>query len=71
MILKLNKKINDLIGEVNKYGSTKFSTCDHRNWDKDFYNHRNYIISKIKEKGYNITESVNWGVIDYNITLNL
>ena len=65
---KIDSKITELIEDVAKYGNAKFSTCDHYNWDREYYNHRNDIVAKLKSEGYSVASSVNWGVIDYVIT---
>ena len=69
---ELKNKLNEIAKTQMKYadmnGSTKLSTCDHRGWDKDVWNHRGAIIEKIRDSGYNISVSVSWGVTDILIT---
>ena len=68
---KLNKEINYHLNNVKESGSSKFSTCDHYNWDKDIWNHRHEIINKLKDEGLNVSSQMNWGVLDITITANL
>jgi hypothetical protein len=65
---KIQNKINDLTNEVERDGYTKFSVCDHYNWDRDLYNFRMQISNALSKRGYNVTSSVKWGVIDYQVT---
>ena len=68
---KLNKNITYHIDRVAKTGSSSFSTCDYRGWDKDIWNHRHSIIDKLSEQGYRVESAVNHGVLDVTITANL
>jgi hypothetical protein len=68
---KLNKEINCHLNSVKESGSSKFSTCDYRGWDKDIWNHRHQIIDKLRDKGLNISTQINWGVLDVTITANI
>lgn len=65
---KINKIIDDELEYADKRGSTKLSTCDHYNWDRDVWNHRHQIIEEIRRRGYSVSVSTNWGVTDINIT---
>ena len=53
---------------ADKNGYSQLSTCDYGGWDKDVWNHREAIIKKIRESGYNVSVSVSWGVTDIKIT---
>ena len=69
----IKKKINDFIIskvlEVEKEGKASFSTCDHYNWDRDIWDYRNTIISKLRDRGYGVSTNTKWGVLDVTITL--
>jgi len=70
----LGKKINDFINlqvnYVEKEGKTKFSTCNHSNWDNDIWAYKDIIIKKLKDRGYSVTQSVSYGVTDVIVTLS-
>lgn len=68
---KLKRFIKELKEEVNKDGHTKFSTCDHYNWDRDIFNHREEIIQNLRNEGLNVGISSKWGVLDINISKNI
>ena len=68
---KLNKVISKQIEIVNKHGSNTLSTCDHYNWDRDIWNHRNSIVDKLIDLGFNVDSQMNHGVLDITITANL
>jgi len=65
---KLQAKINDLAGEVEKYSTTRFSVCDHYNWDRDFWAHKSAMVEALAGRGYTVSKEIKWGVIDYTIT---
>ena len=65
---KLTDKINFESRYADKDGSTRFSVCDHYNWDRDFWNHRNVLIQALRDRGYNVSVSVSWGVTDIDVT---
>lgn len=73
--MTLEQKISDKIEYECKYadrdGSTRFSVCDHYNWDRDFWMHRHTIIDAIKSKGYSVYVSSKWGVTDIDVTKNI
>ena len=68
---KLKENIQHHVDRVAKKGSSSFSTCDYRGWDKDIWNHRHSIIDKLVRAGYRVESSVNHGVLDVAITANL
>ena len=68
---KLKENIQHHVDRVAKTGSSSFSTCDYRGWDKDIWNHRHSIIDKLVRAGYRVESSVNHGVLDIDITANL
>ena len=68
---KLNKNITYHKEQVAEKGSSSFSTCDYRGWDKDIWNHRHSIIDNLVTKGYRVESAVNHGVLDVTITANL
>ena len=61
---KIKRQIDVECEYADKNGSAKLSTCSASNWDKDIYNYRNTIIEAIRNRGYNVSVSVNYGVID-------
>lgn len=73
--MTLQEKIQNFVDNEAKYvekdGSTKFSTCDHRGWDQDIYNQLGAITTALRERGYNVNTRVNWGVTDVTITKKL
>lgn len=68
---KLNKEINYHLNNIKEGGSSKFSTCDHYNWDKDIWNHRHSIVDKLIDLGFNVDSQMNYGVLDITITKKL
>ena len=68
---KLKTNIKYHIDRVAETGSSSFSTCDYRGWDKDIWNHRHSIIDNLVTKGYRVESAVNHGVLDVTITANL
>ena len=68
---KLKANIEYHKERVAKTGSSSFSTCDYRGWDKDIWNHRHSIIDNLVTKGYRAESAVNHGVLDVTITANL
>ena len=71
----LENKISTIIGEQCEYakmnGSSKLSTCNHSNWDRDTWNFKDQIIKSIRDKGFNVSVSVNHGVTDIVTTKKL
>ena len=68
---KLKANIEYHKERVAETGSSSFSTCDYRGWDKDIWNHRHSIIDKLVSTGYCVESAVNHGVLDVTITANL
>lgn len=68
---KLKTNIKYHIDRVAEKGSSSFSTCDYRGWDKDIWNHRHSIIDNLVTKGYRVESAVNHGVLDVTITANI
>lgn len=68
---KLKTNIKYHVDRVAETGSSSFSTCDYRGWDKDIWNHRHSIIDKLVSTGYRVESAVNHGVLDVQITANL
>ena len=64
---KLNVLVETHVNYIKKDGSTRISTCDHYNWDRDIWNHRHAIINAFKGAGYEVTTSTNHGVLDIDI----
>jgi hypothetical protein len=64
----IEEKLKQIVERECKYadrdGSSAFSTCDYSNWDKDIWRHREVIINSIRNRGYNVSVSVKWGVTD-------
>lgn len=66
--LEIEKKLKEFVEKHKSYietdGKSSFSTCDHYNWDQDIWNHRNTLMNKFNEFGYNVTSKMNHGVLD-------
>jgi hypothetical protein len=65
---KLQNIVNTLCEQADESGSSTFSTCDHSNWDKDYWVHRYTITDAIRNRGYKVNGYVKHGVTDYVIT---
>lgn len=63
---KLQDKVNEICKRVDKNSRATWSIAD--TWDADFWAHRSAIVSAIRNRGFNVSSSVNWGVTDYIIT---
>jgi hypothetical protein len=61
---KLQQVVDTEIKYATERGYSSLSTCDYRNWDKDIWNHRHTIIEAIKNNGFHVSISTNWGVLD-------
>lgn len=68
---KLKAFIQNEVDYIEKTGSTKISTCDHSNWDRDIWTHRQDIMNAFIEKGYSVYSKINWGVLDIYVTKHL
>ena len=68
---KLKDFIKNKLEYAEKNGYTKFSTCSHRNWDRDVWIYHQEIINSIKKRGYKVSAEVNWGVLDVTIKKRL
>ena len=66
---KINNFVRETANVVEKEGKSKFSICDHRNWDRDLWDYRETIFRKLRERKYNVSTSINWGVMDVTVTL--
>ena len=70
----IKEQIDRIIAEEIKYceetGMSKLSTCNYRNWDEVVWNYRVDIIDGIRDKGYKVSTSTNWGVLDIETKLN-
>ena len=71
----IKEKINRIIAEEIKYckknGFSKLSTCNYQNWDLVVWNYKTDIINGIRERGYKVSTSTNWGVLDIETRLKL
>lgn len=65
---KLNAFVDNECEYARKYGKTKYSTCNHSNWDKDIWYFRHDIADIIRSRGFNVRSEINWGVTDYFVT---
>lgn len=65
---KLQNFVNKHSDYVEKDGSSEFSVCEHYNWDKDLWLHRQSIIDALRKRGYSVSVYVRWGVTDIEIT---
>ncbi|HQU40257.1 MAG TPA: hypothetical protein PLI89_10350 [Chitinophagales bacterium] len=68
---KLTRFVEATAKDAEAYGSAKFSTCDHYNWDREIWTHRNDIINALKKRGYSVSVSTRWGVTDVTITKSM
>ena len=69
-IQSLQKRIEDrfLGGDL----TTKFETCSSApayGWSVDEYMYMPIVAQRLREKGYSVSSSVNWGVTDWLIAL--
>ena len=53
--------------EKNNRIDEKISTCDYPNWDVTLHRAFPLIAQKLKDLGFLVTSSVNWGVTDWVI----
>ena len=71
----LKKKLQNVVDTeceyADKEGSSRLSTCSHRHWDKNVWNHRSQIIQAIKDRGYIVSQSTNHGVLDIVTTQDI
>ena len=65
---KLQDKVNEECAYADKNGSSRFSTCDHSNWDQDIWRHHSAIIEAIRCRGYSVSVTYKWGVTDITTT---
>ena len=63
---KLQAKIDELCARTENSSKASWSIAD--TWDPDFWAHKGAIVSAIRNRGYDVSCSVNWGVTDYVIT---
>ena len=52
--------------------TTKFETCSDApsyGWSVEEYMYMPQVASRLREKGYSVTSSVNWGVTDWVIAV--
>ena len=68
---KILKAVETECQYATRDGSSKLSVCDHSNWDRDLYSFRHQIIDKIKERGFNVSVTSNWGVLDIVTTISI
>ena len=61
---KLQQVVDTEIKYATERGDSRLSTCNHSNWDRDVWNHRHTIIEAIRNRGFNVSTSTNWGVLD-------
>ena len=71
----LKQKLEDFINTQARYadkdGSTSFATCSHSNWDRDIWNHKDEIIGAIRKRGYKVSSSTSFGVLDVVVRKDL
>ncbi len=63
---KLQKEVDTICSNAERSGSHKWSIAD--TWDVDLYSHRNAIIQAVTKRGFSVSCSTSWGVIDYFIS---
>jgi hypothetical protein len=68
---KIQSVVDTNVESAEKNGSTTLSTCTDRTWDQDIWNYRYQIMDAIRAKGYNVSSSTNFGVLDIVITTKI
>lgn len=68
---KLNAFVDQQCEYASKDGRTKYSTCNHSNWDRDIWYFRHDIADIIRSRGFNVRVECNWGVMDYFVTAKI
>ena len=63
---KLQNEVSSIAERVEKGNRATWSIAN--TWDADFWAHRHTMMNTLRERGYNVSSSVNWGVVDYVIT---
>jgi len=66
---KLQNEVNSIAERVDKGSRATWSIAN--TWDADYWAHRHTMMNTLRERGYKVESSVNWGVVDYVITKTL
>jgi hypothetical protein len=64
---KIQHKINSECEYADREGASRFSVCNHSNWDRDLWTYRQDMIDAIIKRGYSVVASIRWGVTDIEI----
>jgi len=69
-IVALQQKLESQLG--GNYLTTKFETCKDApsfGWSVEEYMYMPIVAQRLREKGYSVSSSVNWGVTDWVIAV--
>ena len=69
--LYIKQKADEIEASINpQKGYVTVATCDHSNWDRKLHHHFSKIAIELRNRGYSVSCSVNWGVTDWVIKIN-
>lgn len=70
---KIQKFIDDHCAQADSSGRSSFSTCDclSYGWDRDIWAFKDQIMSAIRKRGYSVSHSFKYGVMDVAIVKQL
>lgn len=63
----IKEQAEKIISDMGDNLSWSVSTCDYSNWDRELHRYFPCIAKYLREKGFRVTSSVNWGVTDWVI----
>jgi hypothetical protein len=69
-LIELEERITSRLG--NGHLTTKFETCSSApayGWSVEEYMYMPIVAQRLRQKGYSVSSSVNWGVTDWLIAL--
>ena len=74
---KKEQFVQELMGRIESrlggdYLTTRFETCSQApsfGWSVEEYMYMPLVASRLREKGYSVSSSVNWGVTDWVIAV--
>lgn len=64
----IEKLVNNLAQAAEKNGACRLDVCDHPNWNKFQWNHRNSIIAGLRAKSYEVNTITKHGVLEIHIS---
>ena len=68
---EIQNLIDGMVNNVENDGTAKLSVCDARGWDKDLWNYRRQIMDALRGRGYIVSSSTNYEVLDIVVTKKL